>query len=137
MQLFKQQLTINNPLDFESPGLTEWQQLRSVHSYLSSLAVGSTSPSARQEIAFAQAECAELLSRWARREAVSHDAVHRQIERARRVARHHEGLANRALRRYWWAFAILLLVALFSLGHSQYEPDWSVGPIGAIPWSST
>ncbi|MEK7872838.1 MAG: hypothetical protein AAB502_03140 [Chloroflexota bacterium] len=134
MQLFKQHLAVYNPLDFESPGLTEWQQLRSVHSYLSSLAVGSTSPSARQEIAFAQAECAELLSRWARREAVSLDSVQRQLARARRVARHHEGLTNRALRRYWWAFAVLLLVALFALGPSAHEPDWSEGPGVPIAW---
>ncbi len=135
MQLFKQQLTINNPLDFESPGLTEWQQLRSVHSYLSSLAVGSTSAAAREEIAFAQAECAELLSRWARREAVSHDAVQRQLERARRVARHHEGLANRALRRFWWVFAVVLLVALFALGPSAHDTDWSEGPGVSISWT--
>ena len=135
MQLFKQHLAVYNPLDFESPGLTEWQQLRSVHSYLSSLAVGSTSPSARQEIAFAQAECAELLSRWARREAVSLDSVQHQLARARRVARHHEGLANRALRRYWWVFAALLLVAFFTLGPSAHESDWSAGPPSPITWT--
>ena len=135
MQLFKQHLAVHNPLDFESPGLTEWQQLRSVHSYLSSLAVGSTSPSARQEIAFAQAECAELLGRWARREAVSLDSVQRQLTRARRVARHHEGLANRTLRRFWWIFAVLLLVALFVLGPSAHDTDWSEGPGVTIAWS--
>ncbi|GEM_PF-4157454 len=135
MQLFNQHLVVYNPLDFESPGLTEWQQLRSVHSYLSSLAVGSTSPAARQEIAFAQAECAELLNRWAKREAVSLNAVQRQLARARRVARHHEGLANRALRRFWWVFAVLLLVALFALGPSAHETDWSSGPGVPMSWS--
>ena len=135
MQLFKQHLAIYKPLDFESTGLTEWQQLRSVRSYLSSLAVGSTSPAARQEIAFAHAECAELLNRWAKREAVSLNAVQRQLARARRVARHHEGLANRALRRFWWVFAVLLLVALFALGPSAHETDWSSGPGVPMSWS--
>jgi len=135
MQLFKQHLAIYKPLDFESTGLTEWQQLRSVRSYLSSLAVGSTSPAARQEIAFAQAECAELLSRRTRREAVSLDSVQHQLARARRVARHHEGLVTRALRRLWWAFAGVLLVALFTLGPSAHEPDWSEGPGVPIAWS--
>ncbi len=135
MQFFKQHLAVYNPLDFESPGLTEWQQLRSVHSYLSSLAIGSASPSARQEIAFVQAECAELLNRWARREAVPIDSLHRQIERARRVARHHEGLANRTLRRFWWVFAVILLVALFVLGPSAHDTDWSEGPGVPISWT--